>query len=211
MDELRVHQDNTPATNDQVFGLLASEVAKTPLLFDGESGESLTSNHEVRIDRLLSGIQRLDELDIISYAAPTAYDLTVEARFGDEGQWIKLGSIDQLEPFASYTTLHAFKDGVKYASVDGTQSFTIKGLAEATHLPRDLVDIHLTSETDEFVQKLTDWQSKWRLSFSTYSEANGNWAKNYPSLCTFNTNSSSPNDSAFSRLSTSIVIIVIFV
>ncbi|WP_114765766.1 YncE family protein [Vibrio rhodolitus] len=180
MDELRVHQDNTPATNDHVFDLLAPEVTKTPLLFDGESWESLTSNHEVRIDRLLSGTQRLDELDITSYAAQTTYDLTVEARFGDEGQWIKLGTIDQLEPFASYTTSHAFKDGVKYASVDGTQSFTIKGLAEATHLPRDLVDIRLTSETDEFVQKLTDWQSKWRLSFGTYSQANGHWEKITP-------------------------------
>ncbi len=180
MDELRVHQDNLPATNDHVFDLLAPEVTKTPLLFDGESWESLTSNHEIRIDRLLSGTQHLDELDITSYAAQTTYDLTVEARFGDQGPWIKLGTIDQLEPFSTYKTSHAFKDGVKYASVDGMQSLTIKGLTEATHLPKDLVDIRLTSDTDKFVQKLTDWQSKWRLSFGTYSEANGKWAKITP-------------------------------
>ncbi len=180
MDELRIHQENTPANNDHVFDLQAPEVIQTPLLFDGESWESLTSNHEVRVDRLLSGTQRINELDITSYAAQTTYDLTVEARFGTEGDWIKLGTVDQLEPFSTFTTDHTFKDGVQYASVDGTQSITIKGLAEATHLPSDLIDIRLTSETDEFVQKLTDWQSKWRLSFGTYSQANGNWEKITP-------------------------------
>ncbi|WP_322805019.1 hypothetical protein SO574_16815 [Vibrio alfacsensis] len=178
MDELRIHQENTPTNSDHMFDLQAPDVTHTPLLFDGESWESLTSNHEVRVDRLLSGTQRLDELDITSYAAQTTYDLTVEARFVGKGQWIKLGTIDQLEPFATYTTSHALKDGVKYASVDGTQSFTIKGLAEATHLPRDLVDIRLTSETDEFVQKITNWKSKWRLRFGTYNS--GNWAKITP-------------------------------
>ncbi|GEM77240.1 YncE family protein [Vibrio sagamiensis] len=177
VDELRVHQDNKPATHEHVFDLLAPEVVKKPLLFDGESWESLTSNHEVRIDRLLSGTQRIDGLDITSYAAQTTYDLAVEARFGDEGKWLKLGTLDKLEPFATYTTSHTLKDGVKYASLDGMQSFKIKGLAEATYLPRDLVDIRLTSGTDKFVQKLTDWQSKWRLSFGTYSQANGHWEK----------------------------------
>lgn len=180
MEELRVYQENSPVTNDHVFDLLSPEIEKTPLLFDGESWESLTSNHEVRVDRLLSGTQRFDELDITSYAAQTTYDLTVEARFGDEGQWIKLGTIQQLEPFSTYTTTHTFKDGVKYASVDGTQSFTIKGLTEAKYFPHDLVDIRLTSETDSFVQKLTDWKLKWRLSFGTYTKDNGAWEKITP-------------------------------
>nr|WP_086940037.1 hypothetical protein [Thaumasiovibrio occultus] len=176
VDALRIHQDNTPAHNDTQFNLTQAPV--TPLLFDGESWESLTSNHEVRVDRLLSGTQHIDALDITSYAAQTTYDLTVEARFGDNGEWIKLGTIDQLAPLSRFTVQHVLKDGVNYPSIDGEQSIVIQGLAEATHLPKDLIDIRLTSETDTFVQKITDFKPKWRLRFGTYDE--GNWGKITP-------------------------------
>lgn len=178
INKLDVYVDKYPSWEQPVdFDLFAPEVVKTPLLFDGESWESLTQNHSVRVDRLLSGKQQLDGLEIISYAAQRTHDLTVEARIGKDTPWIKLGSLVDLDPFSSFKVDHTLQDNLNYPTVSGEQSVVIMGLNDLNYLPKNLIDIRLTSETDEFVQKITDFKPKWRLHFGTYGagENPGNW------------------------------------
>ncbi|MDD1792834.1 hypothetical protein LRP50_06820 [Enterovibrio sp. ZSDZ42] len=178
INKLDVYVDKYPSWEQPVdFDLYAPEVVKTPLLFDGESWESLTQNHSVRVDRLLSGKQHLDGLEIISYVAQRTQDLTVEARIGKNTPWIKLGSLVDLDPFSSFKLDHTFEDSYNYPTVSGEQSVVVMGFNELDYLPKDLIDIRLTSKTDEFVKKITDFKSKWRLHFGTYGsgENPGNW------------------------------------
>lgn len=178
VETLRIHQSNNTVDYSNDIDLTASDVTRTPLLFDGESWESLTQNHEIRVDRLLSGKQGLQDLEIVSYAAQPTYDLTVEARFNNEGAWIQLGSITQLDAFSVFNLEHTLKDNLYYPTVDGQQSVAIKGLNDLSYLPANVIDIRLTSKTDAFVQKITGLKPKWRLRFGTFSA--GNWAKITP-------------------------------
>jgi hypothetical protein len=180
IETLRIHQSNNNASYSNDIDLTGADVTRTPLLFDGESWESLTRNHEVRVDRLLSGKQSTDELEIISYAAQETYDLTVEARFNNEGEWIQLGSITQLDAFSSFKLQHTLQDNTYYPTADGQKSVAIKGFDDISYLPKSVIDIRLTSKTDEFVQKITDLKTKWRLRFGTYNPSMGAWARITP-------------------------------
>lgn len=180
VETLRVHQSNNTVDYSNDIDLTGADVTRTPLLFDGESWESLTTNHEVRVDRLLSGKQGMDKLEIISYAAQPTHDLTVEARFNNDGAWVQLGSITQLDAFSSFKLEHALQDSVYYPTVDGLQSVAIKGLTDLSYLPANVIDIRLTSKTDAFVQQITDLKPKWRLRFGTYSTSSGHWEKITP-------------------------------
>ncbi|EEY38126.1 hypothetical protein [Vibrio mimicus] len=160
------------------FDLTSPEVSKAKLLQNDESWESLIQNHEVRVNRILSGKQGIDKLEITSYAAQTTYDLDVEARFGSKGEWINLGTITQLEPFSKHELNYTLQDGHYYTSVDQLKSYAISGLENLDYLPSDLIDIRLTSDTDTFVQKITDLKPSWRLRFGNYSpETHGKWGR----------------------------------
>ncbi len=181
INTLDVYVDKYPSWEQPVdFDLFAPEVVKTPLLFDGESWESLTENHSVRVDRLLSGRQHVDGLEIISYAAQRTHDLTVEMRIGKNTPWIKLGSLVDLDAFSSFKLDYTLEDSYNYPTVSGEQSVVVMGVNDVDYLPRDLIDIRLTSDTDKFVQKLTDFKPKWRLHFGKYSPADGAWGKITP-------------------------------
>ncbi|GAL03907.1 hypothetical protein JCM19237_2058 [Photobacterium aphoticum] len=179
MESLKVYVNNAPAWDPvPELDLNAFEVERKQLLTNEESWESLTQNHEVRVNRLLSGKQRLDSLEIISYAAQRTFDLDVEARFGKTGPWVKLGSISELEPFTSFKLDQTLEDNVYYPTTNDGQSVTVMGLKDLSYMPSNLIDIRLTSDTDTFVQKITDLKPNWRLRFGTYSpETHGNWGR----------------------------------
>jgi hypothetical protein len=180
IETLRIHQSNNTVSYTNDIDLTGSDVSHTPLLFNGESWESLTTNHEVRINRLLAGKQTLDSLEITSYVAQPTHDLTVEARFNNDGAWVQLGSITQLDAFSSFKLGHTLQDNLYYPTADGLQSVAIKGLTDLSYLPTNIIDIRLTSKTDEFVQKITDLKPKWPLRFGTYSQSSGHWEKITP-------------------------------
>ncbi|GGI77830.1 hypothetical protein GCM10007978_14380 [Shewanella hanedai] len=178
IETLRIHQSNNTVSYTNDIDLTGSDVSHTPLLFNGESWESLTTNHEVRINRLLSGKQTLDALEITSYVAQPTHDLTVEARFNNDGAWVQLGSITQLDAFSSFKLGQTLQDNLYYPTANGLQSVAIKGLTDLSYLPANIIDIRLTSKTDELVKKITDLKPKWRLRFGTFNT--GNWAKITP-------------------------------
>ncbi|PSU25890.1 hypothetical protein CTM97_06095 [Photobacterium phosphoreum] len=180
IESIKVHLSNTVGETPPVIDLTAENVVRTPLLFDGESWESLTENHYVRINRLLSGQQDKANLAITSYAAQETYDLNVEAQFKGSDAWLVLGSVERLPAFNQYMTDRKIMDNYAYPTTDGTQSVAFYGIEDVSYLPSDLLDIRLTSTTDEFVKKITDLRMKWGLSFGKYSEANGKWAKITP-------------------------------
>ncbi|MGF1686515.1 hypothetical protein L4C36_07435 [Photobacterium japonica] len=179
IESLNVYVNNYAAWDPAPeLDLNGSDVVKQPLLTNEESWESLTQNHEVRVNRLLSGKQRLDSLEIISYAAQRTHDLDVEARFGKTGPWVKLGTINELEPFTSFKLDQVLEENRVYPTVNDEQSVTIMGLKGMEYMPANLIDIRLTSDTDTFVQKITDLKPNWRLRFGTYSpETHGNWGR----------------------------------
>ncbi|PTB33077.1 YncE family protein [Photobacterium phosphoreum] len=180
LEVIKMHLSNTIGETPPVIDLTAENVVRTPLLFDGESWESLTENHYVRINRLLSGQQDKANLAITSYAAQETYDLNVEAQFKGSDAWLVLGSVERLPAFNQYMTDRKIMDNYAYPTTDGTQSVAFYGIEDVSYLPSDLLDIRLTSTTDEFVKKITDLRMKWGLSFGKYSEANGKWAKITP-------------------------------
>ncbi len=180
IETLRIHQSNNTVSYTNDIDLTGTDVSHTPLLFNGESWESLTTNHEVRINRLLSGKQTLDALEITSYVAQPTHDLTVEARFNNDGAWVQLGSITQLDAFSSFKLGQTLQDNLYYPTANGLQSVAIKGLTDLSYLPTNIIDIRLTSKTDEFVQKITDLKPQWPLRFGTYSPSWGNWGKITP-------------------------------
>lgn len=180
IESIKMHLSNTIGETPKIIDLMAENVARTPLLFDGESWESLTEKHAIRINRLLSGKQDKTNLSITSYAAQETSNLNVEAQFKGNDIWLTLGSIERLPAFNQYTTEQKLVDNYAYPTIDGTQSVSFYGISDVSYLPSDLFDIRLTSETDEFVKKITNLRMKWSLSFGKYSQADGNWAKITP-------------------------------
>lgn len=178
IETLRIHQSNDASNYQNNIDLTAQNVVRTPLLFNGESWESLTQNHEIKVAQLLSAKQDLETLNITSYAAQPTTDLTIEARFSDNSEWIKLGSVAQLEPFSSFSLENLLKDNQYYPTINGQQSVAIEGIKDITYLPSDFIDIRVTSKTDKFVQKISNFKTKWRLRFGTFNE--GNWGKITP-------------------------------
>ena len=177
---IKMHLSDTVGETPTAIDLMAENVVRTPLLFDGESWESLTENHSVRINRLLSGKQDKTHLALTSYAAQETSNLNVEAQFKGSDTWLTLGSVDQLPAFNQYTIEQKVVDNYAYPTSDGTQSVSFYGIGDVSYLPSDLLDIRLTSETDEFVKKITDFRMKWSLSFGKYSRADGHWEKITP-------------------------------